>query len=208
MTLERSARNCPTGVSAPPFRLTPKTEDQREDNQRKHGFAAQQSHEVLSRKETDNQLRDGFLLVNLADSHIFPWLQNRRNQFHQDDHNSGRNSSCDEKRRDCGPHDFPGAFAAFHIGHCAGDGGEDHGNDNAEHQIDENLSQRSENGCAGALNAAVGSLDAWKNPADNTAQDDSADHQEQKTVVFPDGSLFHKSSFSAQQASGTGHYII
>ena len=115
------------------------------------------------------------MLADLFGGDVRPGGQDRGEEAHQTVHDHRCDGSSDHKGADGHPHDFSRPPAALHVGHGAGDGREDHGHHNTEHEIDKHRAQRLEHRGLGPQ------------PAHDAAQDHGAQHDRQEGVVLRHG---------------------
>ena len=163
--------------------------DERED-----GLAAPEVGEIGLGEEVDDHVADAERAADLAlDQLIFS--DDRRNDQDDDVGDDGGDGGGGQERADRDAHDLARAPGAAHVGDGRGDRAEHRRDGNAEHQVQEHRAERLEHRRALDGDLTVCSLDRGPERTDDAAGDDAGQHQDQKTIIFPETTLFH--SFSS-----------
>ena len=150
--------------------LDAEAEDDRRNDQRQDGLAAQQFREVRLGKEVHDHVAEAQCVADLALCDGVVSIHEREDAA-DDIHQDAGDGSSDEERGDGHAHDLAGALDALHVGDGGGDGAEHHRHDHAEHHVDE---QRAEEFDLAA--------EIWGKSAHQTAGHDAGDHEDQESV--------------------------
>ena len=137
-----SCRTFAVRQSAPPLKLTPKADEDGEDDERQHRAAGQQRREILDREEVDEQLCDARLFIDLARRRVRPRLEDRGIEAHRKEHDDCGDKARDDEDQKRRAHDPPRALRAFHAGDGAAQRAEHERHDDAEHQVNEDRAER------------------------------------------------------------------
>ena len=163
--------------------LDAEAEENSGDDKRKNCFAAPQLAEVGLGEEVYYHVCHAQRCIDLTLNYGVA-AGNDGAEADDDVHDNGRNCSGDEECADSQTHDLACALCAGHVCDSRCYRTKHHGDDDAEHEVYENRADRFENGRALVDDLARCVLDDGVERTDDTAADDTGEHEYYKSVSF------------------------